>query len=415
MRTLIVAAGTMGDVAPYTGLGRRLQEAGYRVAIATHERFEALVRSCGLDYRSIPGDPEQWARAVRDHVGLHGGGLRTKLAVARLAPPLLAECGQGVLEAARQGADVLLCSQGVMPLVYSVGKSLGLPSMGVFLAPVMPSRYFPPLGLSQRSLGPWANHVTGHGMMYTTMRLHRAAISELGLKDLKERDRRYLLTRWPVWHGFSRHVVPRPPDWRAGLEVAGYWWPTPPRQWQPPQELVEFIENGPPPVFVGFGSMGPSAKRSERLAAMAVAAVRQAGMRGVIQGGWAGLRGKGDDILSVGEVSHEWLFPRTAAVVHHAGAGTSAAGLRAGVPAVPVPLLFDMHFWASRLVALGVAPTMVPFSKINAKRLALAVSEAVHNPRHRARARALSHRIAEEDGAAPVIEAVGRIAGSDLP
>jgi UDP:flavonoid glycosyltransferase YjiC (YdhE family) len=142
-----------------------------------------------------------------------------------------------------------------------------------------------------------------------------------------------------------------------------------------------------------------------------VRALRAAGLRGVVQRGWAGLTAAGDDMLTVDEVPHSALFPRTAAVVHHAGAGTTAAGLRAGVPAVPVPVQFDEGFWAARLVGLGVAPGVLPLRRLTAGSLASALVRATRDPVYGERARALGDRIRAEDGVAPVCAAVERLAG----
>jgi UDP:flavonoid glycosyltransferase YjiC (YdhE family) len=129
--------------------------------------------------------------------------------------------------------------------------------------------------------------------------------------------------------------MPLPADWPPAVEVSGYWWPARPEGWQPPRDLVDFLAAGPPPVFIGFGSMAPD--QGERLSRVIEDAVTRAGVRAVVQAGWAGLTGAGDRILAVGDLSHDWVFPQVAAVVHHAGAGTTGAALRAGVPAVPVP------------------------------------------------------------------------------
>ncbi|MFD0823949.1 glycosyltransferase, partial [Micromonospora zhanjiangensis] len=159
----------------------------------------------------------------------------------------------------------------------------------------------------------------------------RANLPPVGLRELA---RRSAADRWPVLHGFSPAVVPRPADWPAELRVVGYWWPDPATPWRPPPELVDFLAAGPPPVYVGFGSM---VSERDRLADLVTLALRRAGLRGVLQAGWAGLSGvhaENDDLITIGEAPHDWIFPRMAAVVHHAGGGTTAAGLRAGVPAV---------------------------------------------------------------------------------
>src|SRR5439155_1365249 len=224
MRILIVTAGSRGDVAPFTGLGQRLQQAGHQVALAAHDRFAALVRDCGLEYRALPGDPVELARA------------RTAAPAPEAARSVFAafldELGDGVMTAA---------------------------------APSPPDD-------------------------------------------------------WPICHGFSPAVVPRPADWPANVHVTGYWWPARSAGWQPPEPLVDFLRAGPPPVFVGFGSMTPT---HERLQDVVAVAVKRAGVRAVVQSGWAELGPVGDNILLVGDLPHDWLFPRTAAVVHHAGAGTT--------------------------------------------------------------------------------------------
>jgi sterol 3beta-glucosyltransferase len=163
-------------------------------------------------------------------------------------------------------------------------------------------------------------------------------------------------------------------------------------------------------VFVGFGSMRSAdpARLSENVAA----AGKQAGVRLVIQTGQAGLAQASqspDDWILIGDVPHDWLFPQMAAVIHHAGAGTTAAGLRAGVPAVTVPKIGDQPFWAARLAALGAAPRPVPYKRLSAAALAAAILEATTRPSYRVQAQALAGRLAGEDGTRPVIEAVSRL------
>ncbi|MFJ8650174.1 glycosyltransferase [Streptomyces sp. NPDC093546] len=135
--------------------------------------------------------------------------------------------------------------------------------------------------------------------------------------------------------------------------------------------------------------------------------MKWAGVRAVVQAGWAGLNGCGADVLAVGDVPHDWLFPRTAAVVHHAGAGTTAAALRAGVPAVPVPVMADQPFWASRLHELGVAPRPVPFQDLTAEALGDVITACLSEPSHRRRAAELVRAIAAEDGAASLVVHIG--------
>ncbi len=137
--------------------------------------------------------------------------------------------------------------------------------------------------------------------------------------------RRQERANWPILYGFSTALLPRPADWRPGLEIAGNWWPhvDPADRLSP--DLEDFLAAGPRPALITFGSM--AAGEGDRLSEIAVRALRRAGLRGILQSGSAGLAADDDDILTLGDVPHTLLFPRPAAVVHHAGAGTSAAAL----------------------------------------------------------------------------------------
>ncbi|MFE4972390.1 glycosyltransferase [Kitasatospora sp. NPDC056651] len=187
--------------------------------------------------------------------------------------------------------------------------------------------------------------------------------------------------------------------------MVGTWWPYVADGYQVPTGVEDFPRPGPPPVFIGFGSM--AAGQGERLSALVVEALRRAEVRGVVQAGWAGIAGEGDDVLSVGELPHARLLPRMAAVVHHAG--TAVAALRAGVPSVPVPVTADQPFWADRLARLGAATAPLRFADLTADRLAEAIRQAVVEQRLRERAQKVARAVAMEDGAGQVAEAVAAL------
>ncbi|MGW2485947.1 glycosyltransferase [Streptomyces sp. NPDC001606] len=408
-----MTAGSRGDVAPYTGLGHRLALAGHEVTLVTHGRFAPLVAGSGVRFHPLPVDPRAELESPQGR-GLHrsASGAGKLVRIVEMARRLVGRMTDDLLAAARE-SDALLLSASLAPLGHTIAEGLRLPSMGLYLQPLAATREFAPPVLGHGDWGAAVNRVAGHGVGLAVERIFAAAVPEvrarLGLPPLRPgtarrtRERRH----WPVQHGFSPSVVPRPRDWRPGLEVSGYWWPYDTPDSRLPQQLEEFLDAGPPPVFVGLGSA--TVPDAGRLSARVVAALRRAGLRGVIQRGWAGLAADGDDMLCIGDVPHCLLFPRMAAVVHHAGAGTTAAGLRAGVPAVPVPVQFDAGFWSARLVALGVAPHAVPLRGLTADTLATALARTTREPRHRDRARTLAARIRDEDGAAAVLAAVNRL------
>ncbi|MGW8379445.1 glycosyltransferase [Streptomyces sp. ODS28] len=412
MRVALMTAGSRGDVAPYTGLAHRLAQAGYGVTLATHGSFAETARVPGVDFHPLPVDPRAELAGERGRaLERSSTGAAKLLRLASMARELTGSMTDGMLEAAR-GSDVLLLSGSLAPVGHAIAEGLRLPSMGVYLQPLAPTRDFAAPVLGTRSWGAAGNRLSGSALNAVVESIFadagRTVRSRLGLprsgpyRARRDRERR----NWPVLHGFSPLVVPRPRDWRSGLTVTGYWWPYDEPEGQLPVRVREFLAAGPPPVFVGLGSA--TVPDPEWISALMVAALRRAGLRGVIQGGWSGLRGEGEGLLTVGELPHTLLFPHMAAVVHHCGAGTTAAGLRAGVPAVPVPVQFDEGFWACRLTGLGVAPRALPLRRLTADALAAALTEVTADPGYQKRATALAARLAAEDGPAPVLRAVER-------
>ncbi|ODT99603.1 MAG: hypothetical protein ABS81_25450 [Pseudonocardia sp. SCN 72-86] len=193
------------------------------------------------------------------------------------------------------------------------------------------------------------------------------------------------------------------------MHVTGYWTAPDDPTYEPPAALAAFLAAGPPPVYVGFGSMPDRDARS--LAESALTAARRAGGRVVLLSGWSGLAAAGDpDVLVVDDVSHRWLFPRVAAVVHHGGAGTTAAGLRAGRPTVVVPFFSDQFFWGRRIAALGAGPLPIAREKLTTTALTDAIRDALRPPRVAA-AMGLGARLAAEDGTAAAVTVLERLAG----
>jgi UDP:flavonoid glycosyltransferase YjiC (YdhE family) len=213
----------------------------------------------------------------------------------------------------------------------------------------------------------------------------------------------------PVLYGYSSHVIPKPSDWEEDTHVTGYWFLDPVDEWTPPAALIEFLEAGPSPVFIGFGSM--SSRKPEETTDLIVEAVGQARQRAIILSGWGGLQRSSvpDTVFMVDSVPYPWLFPRVSAVVHHGGAGTTSAGLRAGVPSVVIPFFGDQPFWGQRVAALGVGPEPVPRKKLSVERLARAIEEAVTDEGMRRRAAELGAKIRAEDGIGRAVAVVGEM------
>jgi sterol 3beta-glucosyltransferase len=231
--------------------------------------------------------------------------------------------------------------------------------------------------------------------------------SGLGLPALGPGDFARALRSSPMVGAYSRHVIPRPADWPGSVCVAGYFFLEEPTGWQPPGELSEFLEAGDPPVYVGFGSM--AGDDPWRACELVLEAIAESGRRGLILSGWGGLKAADvpDDVFVLDSAPHGWLFPRMAAVVHHGGAGTTAEGVRAGLPSVILPFAFDQAFWGARLRAMGVGPSPIPQKRLSPAKLAEAIRIATGDTAMRRRADALGRAVREERGVDTAVEFLG--------
>jgi UDP:flavonoid glycosyltransferase YjiC (YdhE family) len=190
------------------------------------------------------------------------------------------------------------------------------------------------------------------------------------------------------------------------VHITGYYFLDHASDWEPAPELEAFLAAGEPPVYIGFGSM--STRDPEKLAGLMLDAIAGSGQRAVLLTGWGGLQAKdlGEDVYVLDRAPHSWLFPRMAAVVHHGGAGTTAEGVRAGVPTVILPFAFDQAFWGARVTALDVGPDPIPQKKLTVEGLTRAIRLAATDPALRQRAKSLGAAIRSENGVEQAIEIV---------
>jgi UDP:flavonoid glycosyltransferase YjiC (YdhE family) len=212
----------------------------------------------------------------------------------------------------------------------------------------------------------------------------------------------------PILYGFSSAVCPKPADWGETTQITGYWFLPPLTEWQAPSDLVDFLADGPPPIYVGFGSM--VARDPAAVTDVVLRALRRTGLRGVLIKGWGGLQPTdvGDEIFLVDHIPHEWLFHQMAAVVHHGGAGTTAAGLRAGVPSILVPFFADQLFWGRQVARLGLGPSPIPLKDLSVEALSSAIKATTNDTVMKGRVMALSHQIQREDGVSTAVETLLR-------
>jgi sterol 3beta-glucosyltransferase len=216
----------------------------------------------------------------------------------------------------------------------------------------------------------------------------------------------------PMIYAYSPSVLPRPDDWGPFKQVSGYWFLDGSAAFDPPDELARFLEAGPPPVYVSFGSMIDHER--DEVTRLVIEAVESAGQRAILHTGWSELGSDTlpESVIVVDEVPHDWLFPQLAAVVHHGGAGTTAAGLRAGLPTVIVAFFGDQFFWGWRVHELGVGPHWITRRKLKVDNLAEAIGMAVRDEGMRRRAAALGVRIRAEEGVTNAVSMIEKYAAT---
>ncbi len=411
MRIAVIAPGSRGDVEPYLALGQGLVNAGHSVRLVTHEDFETLVRAHGVEF---------WPARGRVQDIVQSASMRQRLASGSFVSVLRqmqkdAEAGARELAsaslAACEGMEMLLAGVGGLYVAVAIAEKLKLPLLQAYYIPFAPTRAYPSFLMPQlpANLSGAANRLSHHlarQMMWQAFRpadrLLRREILDLPRAPFAGPYRSETLRGLPILYGFSPAVIPPPAD-GEDIHVTGYWFPESSETWTPPAALADFLAAGPPPVYVGFGSMSSSDPAAT--AAMILDALARAGQRGLILAGWGGLQATAlpDSVMMIDSVPFGWLFPHMAAVVHHGGAGTTAAGLRAGVPSIVVPFFGDQPFWGRRVADLGVGPAPISRQKLSAARLGQAIATAVSDPALRRRAAELGARIRAEDGVANAV------------
>ncbi|MFZ6030270.1 MAG: glycosyltransferase [Chloroflexota bacterium] len=415
MFVTIIAPGSRGDVQPYIALGCGLMAAGHRVCIVSSQNFNDLVTGYGLTFVAMGGDVEA-AGILQQGLVEKGNMLKILAEMGRLAEDGAVQAAQGA-SIACQGADVVIGGLGGLFTGVAVAEKLGIPFILALYFPFTPTAEFPNalLPLPAARLPRWSyklSHILAQQMMWQSFRgadnLARRRVLSMppapwaGPFGVLHRQRSLTL------YGYSAHVVPRPGDWPDFAHVTGYWFSDPPAGWEAPADLLAFLQAGPPPVYVGFGSMHN--RDPEAVAELVLQALARTGQRGVLSAGWGGLRKADlpDTVYEAGSMPHGWLFPRMAAVVHHGGAGTTAAGLRAGVPSIVIPFFGDQPFWGRRVCELGVGPQAIPRRQLTAENLADAIHRAVTDREMQVRASALGRQIEAEDGVACAVDLIER-------
>lgn len=413
MNILMLTAGSRGDIQPFVALGSGLQRAGHTITLCTGRTFERFIRDNGLNFAPMNDEILSLKDTSAGKQALEG---KSSLQLMKQAMPMLRRMLDDGWAAAKNGADLIIYHPKTLSGAH-VAEKLGIPAIIGALVPIfVPTSAFPNPLMASWKVGA-LNHAT-YGLTrmaslpYAGM-INKWRETDLGLPRVGRMHNE--LTRadgqpTPVMHGISAHVMPRPADWGDHVSITGYWFMDEEAGWQPGADLLRFLDAGDPPVYIGFGSMTGTdpAGKAKRI----IEAVQQTGQRAILATGWGGLQAADlpESIHLIQSAPHAWLFPRMSAVVHHGGAGTTAAGLRAGVPSIVVQFMGDQHYWAQRVVDLGVGPAPIPQKRLTTEAFAEALQRATTDRAMQQRAAHIGEHIRAEDGIANAVREVEKVA-----
>ena len=427
MRIFISTLGSRGDVQPYIALGKALQSHGHHVTVSTCCYFESFIREHGLDYGYVNNAFMELIQSDQGHdliaksrnpIAIAKATWQMRKSVEQLQWDAINDTWQAVQEAK---PDLMVYHPKAF-IAQHIAEKLNIPAVMSFLMPLfIPTSQAPCMGFPRLPLGKAYNQFTHKLVLqllkFGTRKYVKTWRTENGLAPLGRKiDAMHHADGSPIPFllGYSPLISPRPTDWPAHVHVTGYWHLDQLEQYKPPQNLVDFLEQGSPPVYVGFGSMAD--KNPKRLTGIVIEAIKRANVRGIIATGWGGLHTDNlpPAILKIDEASHDWLFPKCSAVAHHGGAGSTAASLRAGKPTIICPFSFDQPYWGKRIHELGLGPKPLPQRKLTAQQLAKAIKQATTDQTIMQNAHAIGDKLRKENGVMKAVEIIEQLGSKSI-
>ena len=409
MKVTILTYGSRGDVQPFLPLSLRLMEKDHSVKLAAPLRFQNLIEKYGIDFVPLAGDPEELSRRL-NHAGHNFVRLLQELIKHAI------EIGADVMrqtEAACQDADLIIHTFTHAVGAHTLAREKGVPDIHIQLFPMFtPTGEYPNITMPHGLPAPLNRftHTFSAKLTWWTSKFGFECVRRrTGLPKRKlywPFDDDPLRHPTPILCAWSPSVLPVSSDWHARVQVTGYYFFPRDDSYRPPAELLSFLQNGERPICITFGSMVN--RDQEKIDGIVREALKRTAKRGIILTGWGGVQAlSADNLLYLESAPHDWLLPRCKMVIHHGGAGTTASGLRAGIPNIILPFLGDQPFWGERVYKIGAGPKPILVNGLSAEKLAQAIArgdaESV-----RTRARMIGVQIQNEDGTGEAVKWIER-------
>ena len=407
MKITILTYGSRGDIQPFLPLSRGLMERGHQVIFAAPARFENLIIEHRIQFALLAGDPEDLSRRLND------SGYNFFKMIRELMSHAI-EIGAQVLqqtEEACKDADLIIHTFTHAVGAHTLAREKNIPDIHIQLFPMFtPTSDYPNITLPDfkiRFLNRLSHQVSTMITWWGSKSGFEQVRRRAGLPKRKlfwPFDDNPPRLRTPILCAWSPGILPPSSDWPPHVHVTGYYFFPINNSYQPSIELDSFLKAGKPPVCVTFGSMVN--RDAEQIDQVVREALRRTNNRGIILSGWGGVEHqRSNDLYYVESVPHDWLLPHCKIVIHHGGAGTASAGLRAGIPNIIVPFTADQPFWGNRVHAIGVGPRSILVKNLSVKNLVQAIAEAESNV-IRERAQVIGQEIRSEDGVKDAIKLI---------
>lgn len=399
----ILCGGTRGDVQPYVALAIELKRLGKDVRIAVTRNHEEFVRSYGIDFFSIDVDFESLnvdknmileAQQADNPLKMFFSFQKMKKYGVHMVDHYYAAC---------EGSEAIVYHPG-MAIGYYAAEKMGIPSILATPFPLHKTKQQTSVILYGKVPSkPWINLLS-----YSILQNMLWMASDASLKPFwKEKFghlpasygspfERHTDLRHPAIVSCSNCIFARPTDWNENIHQNGYWFLEEQNEFIPPMELVEFLNKGEKPIYIGFGSMVNGAD-TEKISKNIIDGLALTGKRAIISG-FGNLQNISDTIYRIDNIPHSWLFSKVSVVCHHGGAGTSAAGFKAGIPSIIFPFALDQYAWAQKAYDLCVGPKPIPIKKLTSANFAESIRYATQE-KVISNAKELAEKIATENGA----------------
>lgn len=399
----ILCAGSRGDYQPYIALAQQLKKHGKEVRITASKSFEGFIKNYGIDVYPIEADI---ATLDIDPKLLKDAGSADNPLKMLLAFNKMKDYGMHMAQDYYNGcagSELIIYHPGAA-IGYFAAEKFGIPSILASPFPMHKTKEYLSVVMYGKSktnaLNLKLSYALIQGMLWLASSSSLKTFWKTQFGRLPEAFgspyERHTDRKHPAVISCSNYIFKRPGDWNEHIHQNGYWFVEESLDYTPPKDLDEFLNAGDQPIYIGFGSMSMTDKLDE-LGEIAVEALKKAGKRGIISG-MCRPKNLTKDIYVIDNIPHTWLFEHVAAVCHHGGAGTSAAGFRAGVPSIIIPFSNDQFAWAHRSYDLGIGAKPIPKKKLSADALANAIEYALQD-HIVSNAREIGEKIRQENGA----------------